>query len=311
MDKVKGDKKIDEEALNSLEDIFLKNGGKRSIKKWCNTYGYDEEVAHELLKEIKYEKKKGHYWWTQWQIIRRHPSYINFCDTRIFDNDKKLLTAAESFLECLTIKKRFGLKEIYHYSIDFSEKECFDNFEIFSNRETVVRIWPEADNDTKGPQSFIFQELPNYGNFIFLGINIDENVKLKDIITEVHRTITAARAVRGIRPFSRKGVSSRPINPQIFKVWDLHKEGKNPIEIIKEVWPDEFKKEHRSSDVYKKEEFNRRVKELKSQGNKDPFEKVRQEIYGDDEWNGSTASGMIKLFMRVRDMLKRMEELIQ
>jgi hypothetical protein len=178
-------------------------------------------VGGQMSKKDEYKERLKNIRWVQWQIVRRHEDYINFCDKQAFnkegvlaegtvplkieeafelvenprDPSSKIInpTIAESELsrKAKHIKKRFFLNIIFHYSKNLSEGECLN---ICGWRRHVHPIWPESEN-------FNPSNLPHYGDYIYIGINIAPDVMLKDIKDEV---LNHVRIMRHSRKCLRK-----------------------------------------------------------------------------------------------------------
>ncbi len=251
-------------------------------------------------KQDSYEKRLSEYWWFQWELIRRHQDYKRFCDTHPFKN-KKLIDEADSSKKAMEIKKRFSLRTIYHYSFDISGPECFENFNIFDNRLAVVRIWPEFTPKKNGPQSFIPPELPTYGDFIYVGINIAEEVKWQDIEAQVWRYVLHARAVRDIKSKEKRFHFTR----DSLEIWDLYEKGKSPTEIIKTLWPEEYEKGVQDSEDALERKYTELFEKYKSEDVKDDNAKAYEETYG------KAGTGNTKLYKRVQYNIDKMKEMLQ
>ena len=163
------------------------------------------------------------------------------------------------------------------------------------DRGVVVRIWPEVNIDENGPHSCIPDSLPEYDNFIYLGINIADNTEWQEIEAEVRRTVIHARAVRGIRPNKTKFHADK----DIFRVWDLHKEGKSATEIIKKLWPEEYQKGVGQDE----DALEKKYKEL--------FKRYGDEERAYNETYGTSGGDNIKLYVRVGDKKKKMRKMFQ
>jgi len=158
-----------------------------------------------MSKPDRYKKRLKDKLWVQWEIVRRHEDYINFCDKQEFDDRGELVenTTPSVVFETVgsgkpqneiiqptskteSIKKRYFLNEIYHYSKDISEDDCLD---VCGWGRHIFPIWPESEN-------FNAKTLPQYGEFIYLGINIAPDVTLKDIEDAVLSHVSLMRHAR-------------------------------------------------------------------------------------------------------------------
>jgi len=92
----------------------------------------------------------------------------------------------------------------------------------------------------------------------------------------------------------------------IFKIWDLRKEGKRSIEIIQQMWPKEYEEECISDDYEQNKKWEEVVREYQDQGfeSEEARDKAYYEAYG-------SSSGCNKLYMRVKDKLDIMERWFQ
>lgn len=247
----------------------------------------------------------------------------------------------------------------------------------------MLSIWPESEN-------FNPSNLPHYGDYIYIGINITPDVKLEDIKDGVLRHVKLMRhsrkalekqcikdikekigrlqsftpgqlikvddKVREILEKMEESLSETQIADlqetlkttsidymieklqeeildikqgssqttpgkdqkldyykELFRVWDLHIEGKTAKEIIKEVWFDEYENEFSSKDDSMSEKLYKELRiKYEAQGKEDYDERAYIEVYGDrdeNDKNMESGSGLVKLFVRVRDKIKRVEEL--
>ncbi|MBC8460532.1 MAG: hypothetical protein H8D67_21315 [Deltaproteobacteria bacterium] len=271
-----------------------------------------QEKAHRLksgstewLQEIFYER---------WQVIRRDPEYLEFCNDYASAFDKngimKLWEGLEPRVE--EIRKLFGLETICHPSLNLS-KEALLDYPLFNEPLAVSYEWTE---EQPGHYSPIVDE-----HFIRLRIDIDK--KTGQILSEVQEFIEDARSIAGAKPNTSR---LRP-DEEIFKVWDLSedlkktkdkktkdKKTKNKDEltliqkIIKQLWPEEYDRECKEGspmklEAEKKKKYQELAKKYRSQGVEEWNEKAFNEVYGLD------SSGCIKLYMRVKDKLEKMRKL--
>jgi hypothetical protein len=367
-------------------------------------------VGGQMSKKDEYKERLKNIRWVQWQIVRRHEDYINFCDEQTFnergalagvtvplkieeafelaenprDPSSKIInpTIAESELsnKAKHIKKRFFLNTIFHYSKNLSKEECLD---ICGWRRHVLSIWPESKN-------FNPANLPQYGDYIYIGINITPDVKLEDIKDGVLRHVKLMRSSRkalekqSIKDMKEKISRLQSFTPgqlikvddkvreilekmeeslsetqiadlqetlkttsidymieklqeeildikqgssqttpgkdqkldyykELFRVWDLHIEGKTAKEIIKEVWFDEYENEFSSKDDSMSEKLYKELRiKYEAQGKEDYDERAYIEVYGDrdeNDKNMESGSGSVKFFVRVKNKIDKMEEL--
>jgi hypothetical protein len=265
--------------------------------------------------------------WIQWQVVRRHSDYKYFCNNQSFDKTGRLVEdAVEGGKE---IKKRFYLREIVDYRKELSEDEC----RFVCAERDVIPIWPHRD-------SFSTAELPGHGLFIYYGINVDPQVSWKDIAAKIKNHIRLCRATNKYwlevigREFSReeeskenrefgvemmekaeswgkdpKRIPNRKFLEEVFRIWDLHEEGKSRREIITMVWPEEFKRETSEADADREARYKKLSNEYEYRGIEDWDERAWTEVYVLDGIR--PASGIGRLYVRVNDKLKRMKELFQ
>lgn len=244
--------------------------------------------THEWLKEYSYHR---------WEIIRRHPKYRAFCKKCSFafdSNDPRMLdpmNLKEISLrrEADSIKECFSLEGIYHPSVSF-EKDRILVYGIFTKERSVEHESREVEPGLESP---IWDE-----HYMKLRIDITKtDAQIKEEAFELinwGRDIIGAKAMK----FPFKNLK------QVYKVWDLRE--KSPTEIIKELWPKEYEIKC-SEDIYQQDKKYRELRaSYKKQGYKDFEDRAYYEAYHDEDF-----SGCIKLYMRVRDYLKRMESLFQ
>jgi hypothetical protein len=248
------------------------------------------------------------YFHFEWQTIRRHPGYVKFCeeyqeafDDGLFDplkvdSEIRLKVAAEAEM----LKQRFGLSVIRHHTVDISEENIL-KWDVFENE---LAVYHEARE--KNP----FDYDPPWDKR-FIKLTIDVTKTKKQIRKDVWWEVEWARRHLGIT-----GTKFKP-NYDMFKVWDLYKQGKTRTDIIRGVWPDEYKQECGDDSSKTEEERDRLFSDLQQkynkQGVKDWEEKAYQEAYGERDEDmrpvEGSESGKIRFFMRVRDSLRRMERL--
>ncbi len=329
-------------------------------------------------KHDEYIERLKRFRWVQWQIVRRHEDYINFCDKQTFNKlgvlpegatplnieeafeleedptepSRKIINPTIAILEtsekARSIKKRFFLNKVYDYSKDLSEDECLD---ICGWLKHVVPIRPKSKN-------FNAEDLPQYGDFIYVGINIADDVQRKDLKNQIYRHIDLMEISRNIQKDFRledidseisklesfKGVSRQAVEPKInklkeeflnikddssrttpgkeqklsyyeelFKIWDLYVEGNTAKEILKMIWPEEYKKEWGKTvetDDKKDMLYDKLAKKYRDQGHiKNWDERAFLEAYGNRNENMNSEGNRINLFMKIIHRRKRMEEL--
>ena len=192
--------------------------------------------------------------WIRWQIIRRKSEYISFCESLpacSFDRQSRLLPRFRDEL-AIQIENKNAIKNIYHYSKEFTPEECYENFDIFRITAPVVRIFPEVilDSITREhlieilrengrPSQLAFNEpdasngdmklnieaslgFPSEKGFIFFGVSIEDHVKWVDIERQLKRLIKFARASRNINPKdTRRHLDKREVS---FCIWDMRTE---------------------------------------------------------------------------------------
>jgi len=267
-----------------------------------------QEKAHRL--------KTGSTEWLErtlnerWQVIRRDPEYLEFCNDYASSFNKEGILKLWEGLEprAEEIKKLFGLETICHPSLNLSKKELLD-YPIFNKPLAVSYEWTE---DQPGHYSPIVDD-----HFIRLRIDIGEDKKTGQILSEVKEFIEEARSIAEIETNKSR---FRP-DEEIFKVWDLHedlKEARNaktkdedmtPIQkIIKELWPEEYDRECTEGspsnwDGDKAKKYKELRRKFQYQGVEEWDEKAFNEVYG------LGSSGWVKLYMRVNDKLEKMREL--
>jgi hypothetical protein len=205
-------------------------------------------------KKVEMEIDKEH--WVRWQIIKRKSDYINFCDSLpkyFFDMQSRFISMFHDELS-LELENKYGLRNIYHHSKEFTPEECYENFDIFQITAPVVRIFPEAILDSIGrerlveilgsPGQLVYDEpddgsingrilnieaslgFPPAKGFVYFGVNIADEVKYADITRYIKRLIKLARASRNIKPKdTRRHLDKREV---YFRIWDM-RAGKTPF----------------------------------------------------------------------------------
>jgi len=227
----------------------------------------------------------------RWQVVRRDPEYVEFCNEQgsAFDADGIMNPWERSEPRAEEIKKLFGLETICHPSLNFTKEKLLDE-PIFNNPLAVSYKW---NQEHPGHSTPIFND-----HFIRLRIDIGEERKMSQILSEVQQFVEEARGVAGIETDKSR---LRP-DEEVFKVWDLKASGKKPQEIMEELWPEEYKQEfkHRTDDDKR---YKKLCTKYKRQGIAEWHEKAFKEAYG-----SSGSSGSIRLYMRVKDKENRMKE---
>ena len=252
--------------------------------------------------EEKKEFKPGDREWNKidlyvgWQVIRRDPEFIKFCDkySHAFDKDDELSQLDPTNLKSISEKKEyeeiknlFGLEVIYHPSVDVSIDHVFD-WPFFKKDEAVDGIKRE-------------------GHLLTVEIDItrtDQQIKGDTFgLVNWHREDFEKEKKQEKRP---RGRLRHDILIETFKVWDLHKKGKSPKEIAEEVWPDEYEKGWAQLDDEKGELWKELQDKYDREGFEDWAERACKEAYGDYD-----KSGRIKFYMRINERLKRMKDLFK
>lgn len=246
--------------------------------------------------------------YNRWQIIRRHPDYRNFCIGRKFENGT--LGIWESLEpEAKTIMDRFGLEMIYDPSVDFPEED-FLAFPVFKDSLAVRYEWRTVEkiNEEKGERlvrTTLWDE-----HYIKLKIDISPERPIPQILSEVRELIEGSRQEMILEKNegeeSTTGGIPANVNDEAYKVWDLRDEGKEPKEIIQELWPEEYERQSSNNDFVLNAKFEELRDQYKKEGKENWFESAYNEVYGD-----TGPSGTNKLYQRVADMLKRMEGLFK
>jgi len=276
-----------------------------TIWDWLTGYSILGGIATmgKTEKQRRYEKRLEEKLLHDWEVIRRHPDYRMFCDSREFNRNNLLIEKAEYDVETDNIKRKFGLMTIYHYSCDFTPKQCFGG-DLFVAPQLVRRIWLEdtsrdmvvefpEDHIEEGDPKPIPLVLPREGEFIYLEVDVSPGVRLEDVQAETQREFERARAVR------KKDKTRFHYDPEIFIAWDLRKiEGKSALETIRTIWPAEYEQLRPMPD----DEFiARRMQKYKAEG----FDDTQAEEKAWDELE--TSSGLLKLYARLNKKLKRMD----
>jgi hypothetical protein len=157
-----------------------------------------------------------------------------------------------------------------------------------------------ADNDKIQERSPIWDD-----HYIKLKVDISGTQKMSKILGEVEEYVKSSRYICNItEPDERL-----TIDQDVFEVWDLHVQGKNRIEIIRTVWPDEYSAEFGNPDDGL---WEREYKELGTKYRKAEIinwdEKAYNETYAKNE---RTTSGKIRLYTKVGDKIRRMNKLME
>ena len=236
--------------------------------------------------DIEWNKRFLHF---RWQIIRRDPEFIKFCDkySHAFDKDDELSQLDPTNLKSISerkeyeeIKNRFGLEVIYHPSVDVSINH--------------VLAWPFFKKDSA------VDDISREGHLLTVEIDItrtDQQIK-----RDIFELVNWYRENEKLRRFRLKDNKTY----EVLKVWDLHKKGKSSKEIAEEVWPDEYEKGWAQLDDEKGELWKELQDKYYREGFEDWAERAYKKAYGDYD-----KSGRIKFYMRIKEKLERMEDLFQ
>lgn len=238
-----------------------------------------------------------------WEIIRRHPDYVEFCmkHKHYFDMDKisfldEMKLTSDEKIECQKIKKRFGLEHIVDPNSSIPE-QTMKAFRFFRDEHSVDPELMERQDGTRTP---VWED-----RFVRLWIDIRAFRTKKEIQEEVWNTIEWARRARGINPAIR-----RPPSEESLEVWDMKIKGLSHKDIIQQVWPDEYNREFGSlSDSQRDKLYEELINKYRKEGIKNYDERAWAEAYSSE--SGESESGKARLYMRVGDKVKRMVEIFK
>lgn len=256
----------------------------------------------------------------RWQAIRLDDEYRAFCDkySQYFNTDGMLeiwrLPAGERLptgedeveREIKEVQGRWGLDTdtIYHYNVDH-DIDYFIDDNVFENPFAIDFLLKDEKSEDLDPF---------WGkNHIVLKVNVDGSIPDAQLKDEFLEYIQAARESIGI-----KQVRSTPDEVDL-QVYKLFKDGWASREIIKEVWPDEYKIEFgkdEPGDEYEQGKLYKKLsKEYQKQGLRDWDVRAFAEAYPKDaceaDHTDKSKSGRIRLYVRVRDAIKRVEKYME
>ncbi|MEI6127537.1 MAG: hypothetical protein WCQ99_13405 [Pseudomonadota bacterium] len=207
------------------------------------------------------------YWHYKWQSIRRHPDYKSFCEQFpeddwigikdtipdkyknnlpdgfvLVENLKELHGQLNKEKAVLSVKKKFGLKRIFHCSCDIPMDVCRDG-EIFEDIGAVTRL---LSIDQKEKKTVTYSAVDQL-KYIDLRINISPEKNKKQILAEVEMIINFAKTIRAFdfedkeKKFNKIPQSRFHYN-NVFKIWDLRCLKKSFSDIALEVERHDTKK---------------------------------------------------------------------
>lgn len=257
--------------------------------------------------------------WERWQIVRRYPPYQTFCESNPSGFNSEGLWDGLISREVEALMEQCGIEVIQHYDVDdcppfrreAAIRYVFNITEDTGNpphrHEEITPLWDSRslrkkvrlDNSLDLPWK---ESVDSYGSedwietdrkFIVLRVDISLEATLSQLQGEFIDLVDQARELADIgRP--RKSSS---LDNETLRVWDLHRQGKSPKEIISEVWPD---------DIEKHEMYKRLKREYKKKGHKDYDEQARREVYG-----LSQDCGIVRKNVAVKEKIKQMQRLFK
>lgn len=239
------------------------------------------------------------------EVICRDEEFIKFCDSHPdYFNEEGLLDSLEGIHgpETYRIKGLFGLDMIYHYRTKIPANEIIDS--NFFKNEVAVDYDEWTEEKTVGKTVYWTPIWDKH--YIKLKVNILGNIPKAQLQNEFWNRVEDAREEMGIKA-QKENLSDE----EIFKVWELNQQGKSKTEIIKRLWPKEYKEATAEQGSAKDKLYEKRIQELLREKGEIPDEennKIHREIYGENS-NGSNEK--IKLYQRVNDKLETMEKWFQ
>lgn len=242
----------------------------------------------------------------RWQAVRRDDEYRAFCDkyNQYFDTnemfDTWLLPTEEVYEAVEEIQSKYELDILYHYKVDHDIDYFIDNC-VFKNPFAIDFLLKDKDSEDFNP----FWDKKH----IVLDVNLDESIPEAQLIDEFREYIQAARESVGI-----KVIRSAP-NEVDFQVYDLLQSKKSRKEIIKEVWPAEYKIEFGKDEPCNEYEQGKLYKKLSEEyqkkGIRDWDGRAYAEAYTRDACEAEHGSGRGRLYTKVSDAVERVEKYIK
>jgi hypothetical protein len=225
-----------------------------------------------------------------WNVIRRHPDYVEFCKNNKFDEDGWLIITDVNAENANKLKQRFGIMMILSCEIDADEWQLTILFR--SANRAVTRV---SDGINKLPETHIRVDIDTRAPISEIVKDIEHWLRLREITREVTREDFEGHAFSGPPyPFKKFKPTS---DMEAFQVWDLIQRGKKPAEIAKTLWLEEYKK---TIDLDVK--YFELIKKYKKEGLENYDKKAHDEVYERNNPN--------YLFKRVERKKKRMEKLL-
>ena len=247
--------------------------------------------------------------WKRWQAVRRDDKYyMPFCDkySQYFNSDGmleawRLPNDDEAEREVKEIQDKYGLDIIYHYKVDHDIDDFhYDN--VFENPFAIDFLLKNEESDNLDP---LWDN-----NHIVLKVNIDGSIPEAQLTDELLEHVKEARKSVDI-----KAVGSAPKKID-YRVYDLLKLKKKPREIIKEVWPDEYKIEFGEDEVVDDLEQNELIKKLVKEYQKqglqwgDAYDKAYKKYTKGRAVGKKNIGGRGRLYSKVTDANNRVKNYI-
>jgi guanyl-specific ribonuclease Sa len=247
--------------------------------------------------------KTGTYEWInqhlydRWQVLRRHKAYRAFCDKYKAAFNKEGLLDKISIVdeeEFNNLREKYDLDAIYHYETEL-DRDNFIDWCVFEHPFATRILFREEKPDLLTP---LWDD-----RHIRLEVDISGTITDAQLVDEFLERVNEARELTGIKKKKPERITKEDL-----RICDLAREGKSIVQIIKRVWPEEYNKEWATSGAEEDKKYAELQKHYRNQGYNDWDERAYREAYGTDE-RGTSASGRIRLYMRVRDKLKRISTL--
>jgi hypothetical protein len=237
-------------------------------------------------------KNKFTYNKISWNVIRRHPDYVEFCKKNEFDENGWLIITDVNAENANNLMQRFGIMMILSCEINANESQLTSLF--YTASRAVTRVTGHFDSL---PETHIRVDIDTRAPFTEIAKDIKHWLRLRKITRKTTRENFKGQASNRPYPFKKFDPKSDLV---AFEVWDLVQQGKKTAQIAKILWPDEYSKA-----IKQEKKYQELIKKYKNVNGLEDFEsRAYEDVYKDDNSYNS-------LLKRVDDKKKRMEKLFE
>jgi hypothetical protein len=226
-----------------------------------------------------------------WNVIRRHPDYVEFCKKNEFDENGWLIITDVNAENANMLKQRFGVMNVLSCEIDP------DDWQLTYLFKTATRAVTRVSNGVdKLPETHIRVDIDTRAPFTEIAKDIKHWLRLRKITRKTTRENSKGQPFNRPYPFKKFDPKSDLV---AFEVWDLVQQGKKTAEIAKILWPDEYSKADKQENKYQE-----LIKKYKNVNGLEDFQSRAYEDVYKDVYSYNT------LLKRVDEKKRRMEKLL-